>query len=506
MVLGGPSGKIFGDRYPPAPGSPGFEELAKDTGISLIRWHRNPSSMMAPFYLDTEKSVEGVRLIKKWYAGSLVRDYHPDKWPTLDTVVALARRIGADVLLQVNSGTLWDEEQEKVRFFWDVPGADKLSPEPNGAMRESIEAMAGAAAGVVRYANIEKGYGVRYWEIGNEDYFLVHPQIYRLIVEEFTREMRAVDPSIVILATSLQEAYGPGVHQRLLPDGITYADWELAMSQFSPLVDFLSGHMYWGPGDPENTTLTPQLLADQVLSNAGWADGAVRGESDIAPTVVTEYNMAPYGKNRFSFTHAHALFMASALNAFVRDSVPLATYHSATTGHWALFWNVWDKSLTSGIQPAEDERIVWRMTPAAHAIRLFNRHCGSRLAKYGRVADSNYVVMYDEDSLYLIYVNVQPAPVRLALDCETTFSLQDTATLSVLSGKLFFEDEQRALCDEGEIYWSVRTIDTVLRDYPEHITENQMHVSPANAVEMDIPAWSIGYLACPLATAPRPSF
>jgi hypothetical protein len=195
--------------------------------------------------------------------------------------------------------------------------------------------------------------------------------------------------------------------------------------------------------------------------------------------------------------------MASALNAFVRDSVPLATYHSATTGHWALFWNIWDKSRTSGIQPAEDERIVWRMTPAAHAVGLFNRHRGSHLAKYGRVANSNYVVMYDEDSLYLIYVNVQPAPVRVVLDCETAFLLKDTATLSALSGKLFFEDEQRSLCSKGEIYWDVQTIDTVLQDYPEKITENKIPLNPANEITVDVPAWSIGYLMCPLASPPE---
>jgi hypothetical protein len=146
------------------------------------------------------------------------------------------------------------------------------------------------------------------------------------------------------------------------------------------------------------------------------------------------------------------------------------------------------------------------MTPAAHAVRLFNRHRGTHLAKYGRVANSNYVVMYDEDSLYLIYVNVQDAPARVSVDCKTAFELKGPGVLSVLSGKLFFEEEQRSLCDEGEIYWSVGTIDTVLQDYPEQITESQIRLSPAGEIEMEIPAWSVGYLKCPLASAPHPSF
>ncbi len=505
VVFASPTARIFGDLYPPAPGSPGFEELARDVGIPLIRFHRNASSMMACFFLDTDKSVEAIRLIGKWYGNALVRDYAPERWPTLDNIAAMARRIGAEMLMQVNCGTLWDEEQQRVRFFWDQPGTDQHESAPTGATRRAIETMARAAADLVRYANIEKGYGIRYWEIGNEDYFLIHPQVYRCIVETFARRMREVDPSIVLLATSLQKAYGPAVHRRLLPEGITYGDWERAMTEFGPQIDFLSGHMYAGPADPLKEPLSPESLVRQVLGDGAWGDGAVRGEGPLAPTAVTEYNMAPYGKNRFIFTHAHALFVASALNAFVRDCVPLATYHCATTGHWSLFWSVWEPSRTTGIQPSEKERIRWRMTPAAYAMKLFNEHRGARLAKYGRVGNANYVVMDDDDRATLIYVNLQPEPVEVHFDARGVYRLAGPGRLTLLSGKLFFEKEYRALCKEDEETWDIATIDDVLRDHPERITRRELAPSGDASFDVAIPAWNIAYVSLPLAEPPAES-
>ena len=43
----------------------------------------------------------------------------------------------------------------------------------NGFVENDLEKAADLAAEWVRYANIEKNYGIKYWEIGNESLFIV---------------------------------------------------------------------------------------------------------------------------------------------------------------------------------------------------------------------------------------------------------------------------------------------------------------------------------------------
>ena len=60
-----------------------------------------------------------------------------------------------------------------------------------------------SAAAWVRYANVKKKYGVRYWEVGNENWNNGKgtPQEMAGIVSRFSRAMKAVDPTIKIGAS-----------------------------------------------------------------------------------------------------------------------------------------------------------------------------------------------------------------------------------------------------------------------------------------------------------------
>lgn len=79
-----------------------------------------------------------------------------------------------------------------------------IPPLPGGEI-PTREQLLETACAWVRYANIEKGYGVKYWEIGNESYVIAHHNSAK--VDDYTRDivafsqgMKAVDPSIKILA------------------------------------------------------------------------------------------------------------------------------------------------------------------------------------------------------------------------------------------------------------------------------------------------------------------
>ncbi|MEU5909352.1 cellulose binding domain-containing protein [Micromonospora sp. NPDC047527] len=146
------------------------------------------------------------------------------------------------------------------------------------------------AADWVRYANVTKGYGTRYWTVGNENYGNGHygsaweaddhpdksaSQYARLVVE-YADAMKAVDPSIKVGAVLTM----PGNW----PDGITAGSdpgpWNrTVLSIAGPKIDFVDVH--WYPGGtaadslartnhlPDATYLLRQQLAKYAGPNAG---------------------------------------------------------------------------------------------------------------------------------------------------------------------------------------------------------------------------------------------
>lgn len=73
----------------------------------------------------------------------------------------------------------------------------------SGFIHKNISAAVKEAADWVHYANIEKGYQVKYWEIGNESYlkgtrYPLTAREYADALSRFSKAMKAIDPSIKI--------------------------------------------------------------------------------------------------------------------------------------------------------------------------------------------------------------------------------------------------------------------------------------------------------------------
>ena len=111
------------------------------------------------------------------------------------------------------------------------------------------------AAGWVRYANVVRGYGVRYWEIGDEvygngqygaswerdDHADHSATAYATELRRYAAAMKAVDPAVRIGATLV----APGTW----PDGVTgpgdIADWNrTVLSLAADCLDFVSVHYH----------------------------------------------------------------------------------------------------------------------------------------------------------------------------------------------------------------------------------------------------------------------
>ncbi|WP_062350605.1 cellulose binding domain-containing protein [Herbidospora yilanensis] len=201
----------------------------------------------------------GVQLVR--YPGGSYSDiYH---WEThtapggyvapntdFDTFMAGARRTGAVPMITANYGTGTAEE----------------------------------AAGWVEYANVTKGYGVKYWEIGNENYGNGRygtpweadnredksPAEYARQVVAYADAMKAVDPTIKIGAVLTT----PGEW----PDAITASGdagpWnQVVLTNAAAKIDFVILHWYPGATDrTDRITDMIQLAKEQVARHTGRSD------------------------------------------------------------------------------------------------------------------------------------------------------------------------------------------------------------------------------------------
>jgi hypothetical protein len=131
------------------------------------------------------------------------------------------------------------------------------------------------AAGWVQYANVTKGYGVKYWEIGNEvygngyygngweadDHSSKSPTTYADNFLQYSSAMKAVDPSIELGAVLTL----PGNW----PDGVLASgdneDWNhTVLSLAGSAIDFVIVHWYPSGGDAATALSEPAQLTGEL--------------------------------------------------------------------------------------------------------------------------------------------------------------------------------------------------------------------------------------------------
>ncbi|MEU8263925.1 cellulose binding domain-containing protein [Micromonospora sp. NPDC048999] len=217
-----------------------------------------------------------------------------------DTFMAAVRRVGAQPMIIANYGT--------------------------GTPAEAAE--------WVRYANLTKRYGAKYWTVGNENYGNGHygsdweadnhpdksATQYAKLVVEYADAMKAVDPTIKVGAVLTMPANWP--------DGLTAGSdpgpWnQTVLSLAGPKIDFVDVHWYPGGSAAESLARTSHIsdamyLLRQQLNRYAGANAARIGIS------FTELNVDA-GRT----TQPGALFLADAYSGLLENG--------AFTVHW---WNV----------------------------------------------------------------------------------------------------------------------------------------------------------------------
>ncbi|HZM84280.1 MAG TPA: cellulose binding domain-containing protein [Candidatus Limnocylindrales bacterium] len=215
-----------------------------------------------------------------------------------DTFIASVRAVGAQPMIIANYGTGTPEE----------------------------------AAGWVNSANILKGYGVKYWTVGNENYGNGHygasweadnhpdksASFYANQVVAYADAMKAVDPSIKVGAVLTMPANWP--------DGITAgADpgpWNQAvLSIAGSKIDFVDVHWYPGGSTAAESLAKTAPIEDSIFMLRQQISRYAGKSLEIS---MTESNVG-VGQN----TQPGALFLADAYSGLLENGV--------FTVHW---WNV----------------------------------------------------------------------------------------------------------------------------------------------------------------------
>lgn len=242
----------------------------------------------------------GVRQLR-YPGGSGADDYH---WKThtsgdgkgwipsntdFDHFMATAKKVGAQPILTANYGS--------------------------GTAKE--------AADWVKYANVDKGYGVKYWEIGNEVYGNGHygdgkgwetdnhadksPKEYGKNLVAYSKAMKAVDPKVKIGAVLTTPGFWPDKEKA---PGDT-ADWNnTVLSIAGRSIDFVIVHWYPGGTTTDDLLNTPSqiagvrsslrsLIAKYAGSNAASVEIAVTETDGVGSPALTSQAAALFAPDTY---------------------------------------------------------------------------------------------------------------------------------------------------------------------------------------------------------------
>jgi len=194
---------------------PDLLKAIADLRPPIIRW---PGGCFAEFYRWKDGIGPQHKRVK--YPISIWEDQDTNSLGT-DEFIDLCRRVGAEPLIVVNIGS-HEEESERAAY---IEEACQWIEYCNGA--------ADTEWGKVRAANGHpEPYGVQYWEIDNETWFM-GVERYIEAVQQFAPAMRKADPSIKLAACG-SAGFDLG--------------WNRAIIEAcAPLIDYCSIHHYENP-------------------------------------------------------------------------------------------------------------------------------------------------------------------------------------------------------------------------------------------------------------------
>jgi hypothetical protein len=213
---------------------------------------------------------------------------------------------------------------------------NRLGAEPSISVRLK-GGTAEVAAELVRYTNVEKGYNVRYWSIGNEPnlYPDYNTELFNQQWRVFAEAMRAVDPSILLMGPELSQ-YPPDPAQ--LKKDSAGRDWLIEFLKANgDIVDIVSVHRYPFPIKQGQSTTIADLRQNPaeweiIIPNLRQIIQDTTGR-DI-PIAITEinshWNNSIFGEATPDSFY-NAIWLADVLGRLIQHQVEVVAYFTLQT-------------------------------------------------------------------------------------------------------------------------------------------------------------------------------
>lgn len=354
--------------HPVSKRTPQYVNMMKEAGISLIRF---PAGAEADYaYWDRTNSYE-------WHVGPspYIRTITAS---IFDSYMSLVREVGAEPMVTVNA-KIDDAEM---------------------------------AADMVRYANVEKGYNIKYWEIGNEPEFFAAPHAvtpleYAARIKAYSEAMKAVDPSIIII--------GPANAQPTQFQSWTKPILSYLHDNNSP-VDGISTHWYPLWGGQTNTASSSYPSIDNLLAYDGpdYANSYIKWANEFTDTTPTD-NLISY---RDAYTN-NAIVGITELGQVTGGSEGAGIGNTMAGALWLgdvlgrLAYHQMDfvnQFLFQGNQAYALMDMNKNVRPAYYLYPMFNRYFGDQMVESGSSDNQNFTIWAskksgEDDKLYLMVIN-----------------------------------------------------------------------------------------------------
>lgn len=308
------------------------------SGTKLIPTLPNP-------FLSTELVVDQRRRLGP--VSPLVYGTNYGPWMNISPDLLLRLKTAGIAFLRFPGGNWGDENDlqpsqidQFIRVARQLGAAPSISVRLRGGTPE-------AAASLVAYTNITRGYNVRYWSIGNE------PSLYpEYDTAQFNAEwrlyasaMKAVDPRILLI--------GPEIHQYagvkdVDPHDKAGRDWlrEFLVAN-GDLVDIVSIHRYPFPNSSVNSAAKVDVLRsnsqewNHIIPSLRAAIQETTGRA--LPIAITEVNSHWTDVTEGEATpdsHFNAIWWSDVLGRLITQKVDIVAYFALQTdtvnGGWGI--------------------------------------------------------------------------------------------------------------------------------------------------------------------------
>lgn len=272
-----------------------------------------------------------------------------------------------------------------------------------------------AAAELVRYANVEKKYNIKYWSIGNE------PELFGdYDTERYNEDWRAlatamleVDPNILLVGPDVSQ-YRGNVSTDPRDENMKYWVDEFLRAN-GDLVDIVSIHRY---PFPQSMVSGPAKIIDLEENSMEWDQiipnlrELIRKETgrDL-PIAVTEFNShwdSAFRGEATPDSHYSAIWLADVLGRLIKQDVEIvaqfALQSASDNGGWGLF---------SRVEPR----------PSYYVYRMYQQFGNQRVyAASGIEGVSIYAAENNGGRLSILIINLNSEEQLVPLEWTGAFS------------------------------------------------------------------------------------